>query len=293
MPIAIGLLSALLVMLVVYEMTPVASSVRGAQFDRIRGAAHGDDRALPFWRVLLAPLNSLVAQFTPQAWRETVRRQLYWANLEGSWLGWNEVEFWGLSLALAAAFAVVLLPNGPLVLVTGALLGFFGPALLLRATARKIERALTRELPDTLYLLAAIVSVGLSLDEALRRFAEYASTDHRTILARWLARVLAKAHGQEVAAVLRAEAVETGQPRLIAMTTKMELIQTKGAAGSANLFRALADDQAREYRTESERRAKEIGGSLIFPILGFFFAPYFVVIAAPLFASMAALFVGG
>ncbi len=285
MPTAIALLSALLVMIVIYEMTPVATSVRNRQFDVIRGAATVEEnRALPLWRVILLPLNPMIDKVLPAALRDSVRQKLYWANFAGSWLGWNEVEFWGLSVAAAAA-AFVFLIRTPLAAVLGAFIAFCVPYVLLRNADRKIERALVRELPDALYLLASMVSVGIVLPDALRRLSDY-----RGVFAQWVRLVFAKSHGGDLIASLRAEAELSGQPRLSALATKLELIERKGAAGSVDLLRALADDQAREYRQEAERRAKGIGSELLFPILICFFFPYLFVVAAPLFANIFQLF---
>ena len=287
MPTAIALLSALLVMIAIYEVLPVATRVRARQFDILRGNAAPDDdpRALPFWRLALRPLGSVLDRVLPRHLRTSVRQKLYWANFSGSWLGWNEVEFWSLSVAIGAV-AFVLLAKNPLVGLFGAAIGALLPYVMLRNVARKTERALARELPDALYLLAAMVSVGIVLPDALRRITEY-----QGVLARWIQLVLAKSHGGDLLAKLHVEAEIAGQPRLLALATKLELIETKGAAGSTQLLRALADDQAREYRQEAERRAKGIGGELTFPILICFFFPYLFVVAAPLFANILQLFV--
>ena len=287
MPTAIALLSALLVMIAIYEVLPVATRVRARQFDILRGNAAPDDdpRALPFWRLALRPLGSVLDRVLPRHLRTSVRQKLYWANFSGSWLGWNEVEFWSLSVAIGAV-AFVLLAKNPLVGLFGAAIGALLPYVMLRNVARKTERALARELPDALYLLAAMVSVGIVLPDALRRITEY-----QGVLARWIQLVLAKSHGGDLLAKLHIEAEIAGQPRLLALATKLELIETKGAAGSTHLLRALADDQAREYRQEAERRAKGIGGELTFPILICFFFPYLFVVAAPLFANILQLFV--
>ena len=287
MPTAIALLSALLVMIAIYEVLPVATRVRARQFDILRGNAAPDDdpRALPFWRLALRPLGSVLDRVLPRHLRTSVRQKLYWANFSGSWLGWNEVEFWSLSVAIGAV-AFVLLAKNPLVGLFGAAIGALLPYVMLRNVARKTERGLARELPDALYLLAAMVSVGIVLPDALRRITEY-----QGVLARWIQLVLAKSHGGDLLAKLHVEAEIAGQPRLLALATKLELIETKGAAGSTQLLRALADDQAREYRQEAERRAKGIGGELTFPILICFFFPYLFVVAAPLFANILQLFV--
>lgn len=285
MATAIALLGALLAMLIAYQAAPVATSARARQFDILRGSALPDDApGTPRWQHIVRPLNGLVGRTLPESLRQSVRTKLYWANFSDSWLGWNEIEFWSLSLAVAAA-AFVLLAQDPIIALVGAFLGASMPYVLLSNTARKTERALARELPDALYLIAAMVSVGMVLPEALRRLADYRGT-----LALWIGRVLAQSHGGDLIARLRAEAEASGQARLIALATKLELIETKGASGSALLLRALADDQAREYRLEAEHRAKSIPGQLTFPIMICFFFPYLIVIAAPLFASILQLF---
>jgi hypothetical protein len=279
------MLLALLGMIVVYEMMPVATSVRSRQFDIIRGAArHDDNLGLPFWRLALKPFGSLVERFLPGRWREKVRQKLYWANFAGSWTGWNEVEFWSLSIA-AAAVAFVFGIRNPLTGLLGAGIAGFIPYAFLTRDARQIERALGREMPDALYLLAATMTVGMTLPDALRELADFDST-----FSNWVRVAISKSHGGNLIAALRAEAEFSAMPRLMALATKLELIETKGAAGSVTLLRQLADDQANDYRQAAERRAKELGTELMFPILGCFFFPYLIVIAAPLFSNIFALF---
>lgn len=284
MPTAIALLCAALGMIVAYEMTPTATSVRAKQFARVRGDLIDDDRAVPFWRALLLVFKPLTDLIVPQGFQNSVRHYLYWANLAGAWTNWNLVEFWGLSFAIAAAAIVFLLPSGLFVAVAGALIGFLMPYAFLRSTARKVERAITRELPDAMYLLAAMVSVGIVLPDALKRL-----TDYRGELSKWIARSLALSHGGDLIETLHVEAEQSGHPRLIALATKLALVHAKGAAGSADLLRALADDQARDYKSEAQRRAKELGSEITFPVLLFFFFPYIVVVASPLFASVTQL----
>jgi Flp pilus assembly protein TadB len=285
MATTIAMLLALLVMIVVYEMMPVATSVRSRQFDIIRGAArHDDNLGLPFWRLALKPLGSLVEQFLPRGLREKVRQKLYWANFAGSWTGWNEVEFWSLSIA-AAAVAFVFGIKNPITGLMGAGIAGLIPYAFLTRDARKIERAMGREMPDALYLLAATMTVGVTLPDALRELADFEST-----FSNWVRLTISKSHGGNLIAALRAEAEGSAMPRLMALATKLELIETKGAAGSVTLLRQLADDQANDYRQAAERRAKELGTELMFPILGCFFFPYLIVIAAPLFANIFSLF---
>jgi len=285
MPIAIALLCAALVMIVVYEMTPTAASVRARQFARVRGEAVDDDRAVPFWRAWLVLFNPLIEAVLPTGFRSGVERYLYWVNLAGTWTSWNELEFWGLSFAIAAVALIFLLPSGLVVALVGAFIGFILPYTFLRRDARRIERAITRELPDAMYLLASMVSVNIVLPEALRRL-----TNYRGEFSKWIGQCLAQAHGGDVIAAVHAEAERAGHPRLLALATKLELIQARGAAGSAQLLRDLADDQARDYKTEAQKRAKQLGSEITFPVLLFFFFPYIFVVAAPLFASIFRLF---
>jgi len=284
MSTAIALLCAALVMIVAYELTPTSASIRARQFARVRGDSLATDRDVPFWRALLQVFAPVVDRVLPRGVRENVQRYLYWANLAGAWTSWNEVEFWGLTFAVGGAALVFLLPSGLGVAVLGAGIGLALPYALLRGAARKIERAITRELPDAMYLLASMVAVGMVLPEGLRRLAEY-----RGVFAQWIAQCLAKSHGGDLIATIHAEAETTGHPRLLALATKLALIQLKGAAGSADLLRALADDQARDYKTEAQKRAKELGSEITFPVLLFFFFPYIIVVASPLFASITRL----
>ena len=285
---AIAILCALGAMMILYEMTPVSSNVRAQQFARVRGQANADPsqgRDLPFWRLMLLPLSPLIDKFLPSAYREDIRRKLYWANFAGSWLGWNEVEYWGLCIAIGAAAFVLLMPSNPLLACFAAFLGVWYPGVMLGGTARKQERAITRELPDALYLLSTMVAVGIVLPDALRRL-----TDHRGTFANWLRLAISKSHGNDLVTTIRLEAESSGQSRLIAFATKLELISTKGAAGSVQLLQALADDQSSEYRLQAARRAKELSSQLTFPVLFCFFWPYLIIIAAPLFGSVLRLF---
>ena len=286
---AIAILCALAAMMLIYEMTPVSSNVRSQQFARVRGLAGADPaqgRDLPFWRLMLLPLSPLVDRFLPSAYREDIRRKLYWANFGGSWLGWNEVEYWGLCVAIGTAALVLLLPSNPLLAFFAGFLGVWYPGVMLGGTARKQERAIIRELPDALYLLSTMVAVGIVLPDGLRRL-----TEHRGTFATWLRLAISKSHGSDLIATLREEATLSRQPRLIAFATKLELIATKGAAGSVKLLQDLADDQSSEYRLQSSRRAKELSSQLTFPVLLCFFWPYLIIIAAPLFGSVLRLFV--
>ncbi|MBI5031904.1 MAG: hypothetical protein HZB51_15345 [Chloroflexi bacterium] len=281
---AIALLCAALAMIVVYEMTPTATSVRTREFARVRGTQFDDHRAVPFWRAALVLFRPLVDGLVPRRFRENVVRYLYWAKLAGGWTDWNEIEFWGLSMALSWVAGAFLLRSNPWMALVAAGIGFFLPYALLRSSARKIERAITRELPDAMYLIASMVAVNIVLPEALRRLTEY-----RGEFAKWIALCMSKAHGGDLIATLRTEAEISGHPRLLALATKLELIIIKGAAGSADLLRALADDQAADYKAEAQRRAKELGTEITFPVLLFFFFPYLIVVASPLFASVTRL----
>lgn len=288
MPTLIAFLAALLVVILGYEMMPVATSVRARQFDVIRGNAPADDarrRQLPLWRVALLPLNPIIERMLPAALRESVRRKLYWANFAGTWMGWNEVEFWTLSFALAIVVGAVMLTD-PITALIGTAVAGMAPYLLLNNQTRKVERAIVRELPDLLYLLAAMMSANIVLPDALRRLTEFRGT-----LAQWLTVALARSHGGQMVSAIRVEAEQSGLSRLIAFATKLELIEARGAAGSTDLLRRLADDQSREYRQYAERRAKELSNELVLPLMLFFFLPYLIVIAAPMFVSVFALFV--
>jgi hypothetical protein len=190
MAILAAFLVAVLVAALLYEGLPVAASVRVEQYETVAGLRPAGQGRLPFWRAVLVPFNRL-GRNLPSSLAGRARRQLYWAQRAGAWVGWDEASFLGLRLA-GAVVGFLLTASAPMgILVAGAFLGWWLPGMMLAGRARRVERAFRRELPDVAHLLSMLVSAGLSVGQALERIAA-----QRGLVARWLGEGLAQSRGQ-------------------------------------------------------------------------------------------------
>jgi tight adherence protein C len=283
MAILAAFLVAVLVAALLYEGLPVAASVRVEQYETVAGLRPAGQGRLPFWRAVLVPFNRL-GRYLPSSLAGRARRQLYWAQRAGAWVGWDEASFLGLRLA-GAVVGFLLTASAPMgILVAGAFLGWWLPGMMLAGRARRVERAFRRELPDVAHLLSMLVSAGLSVEQALERIAA-----QRGLVAGWLGEGLAQSRGQRRMEVLLRRAEETGLVELVNFVAQLGEMERAGT-GVEGLLDGLAQDMSTAYRAEALRRAKVVGSQLILPILAFYLLPYLVAIGAPMVASMLRLF---
>lgn len=125
----------------------------------------GEDEALP-----RRPLAGLLRRFR----LDTYEEQLRWA---GRPLGLDAAQVVILKLVLAVALPVLLLGLGDLgaltlpALLLGGLAGFLAPDVWLTGKVAERRRMVAEELPLFADLVAAAVSAGLPLTEAVRRVA--------------------------------------------------------------------------------------------------------------------------
>ncbi|HPL30465.1 MAG TPA: type II secretion system F family protein [Anaerolineae bacterium] len=283
MAMLVALLLSLLVAAIAYGLLPVAVRTRTAQYERIAGLRPADEAQVPLWRALLEPFNRL-SRYLPAALLARTRRQLYWAQRSGAWLGWDEVSFTGLRLAGATLGLLLMAPSSPAMAVAGVVLGGWLPGLLLAGRARRGERAFRRELPHLAHLLAMLVASGLSVAQALERIAAQPG-----LASGWFAEGLAQARGQRPLEVLLRRAQETGIAELANLIAQLGELERTGTGVEA-VLEGLATDMSTAYRAEVLRRAKAIGSQLILPILVFYLLPYLVAIGAPMAASILGLF---
>lgn len=283
MAIWAAFLVAAFLVAVLYEMLPVAASVRVEQYETVAGLRQLAQGRLPFWRMVLVPFARL-GRHLPSSLAVDARRQLYWAHRVGAWLGWDEASFVGLRLA-GAVVGFLFTASRPIgITVAGTFLGWWLPGMMLAGRARRVERAFRRELPDIALWLSMLVVAGLSVEQALERIAA-----QQGLVAGWLAEGLAQARGQRRMEVLLRRAEETGLVELVAFMAQLGEMERVGT-GVENLLDSLARDLSTAYRAEALRRAKVVGSELILPILAFYLMPYLVTIAAPMVASMLSLF---
>jgi len=194
----------------------------------------------------------------------------------GRMRGWRPEDLAALRLGLAilgAAF-VILSP------VAGLLLGLAGyllPRQQISGEAEKVRRQLFRETPDAAETLAFLVSLGLPVDEALRRMAEGSSTFARLLRAG----VSAAPPGAVLAAHL-AEWIRFARvPALSQMFFRLAEIARRGV-GERTLLSDLAASAAAAYEAEILARAERLDAALTVPVGLFYFLPYLALILLPM-----------
>lgn len=292
MPALIGLMAAGLAAYVAYGLMPVSH----AYWKKRVGVVMSDEEEtpVPFGRAVLLAVGNLFARFAPARWLLDTRTQLYWAQQRGQWLGWSEVDFWGLRIVgLLAGLALGNFLASQMALIVGGAFGLLYPGMRLSGAAEQATRRFRRELPEAAQLLALLVGTGASLDEALRRLAE-----GEGMVCAWVRQTLAIGQGRPLftpvaslgdrsvqPGVFRERAIESGLDELISLAVQLDLISEKGV-GAEELLNDLADAVAMDYEGEVQKRAEALGGKLVFPVMLFYFIPYLVALLAPMLGGV-------
>jgi Flp pilus assembly protein TadB len=290
MHVMIALVAAVWAAHTIYRLIPVPAAVDRASLARVMARGEEQPEDLPFWRALLLPFNQLAAKLPPTLIGNTAQ-QLYWAQFQGRWAGWTEVEVWGLRLAgvlLGVALGLFVGGGDPLIAAGVPVLVYFYLGAKLHTPFEKATRQLKRELPEVAQTLSLLISTGKSEIEALQEAASGKGIVHT-----WLRAVLAtrppdvplfsdvrggrRGH-------LRREAQRAGVPALINFTTQVDFLKEAGI-GADVLLGNLADTVAADYQGEVNARAEALGDKLVLPVMIFYFIPYLAGLMIPLFST--------
>jgi len=162
----------------------------------------------------------------------------------------------------------------------GAVAGFLLPSYYIAARARRRQRAIARDLSDTLDLLVVSVEAGLALQEAIKMVGTEAERHGRAIgseLALVSGEMLAGATlGQALRAWARRTAVEDVKPLA---ATLIQSEQVGAQVGPA--LRASSDALRSKRRLEAEEMAQKAGVKILFPLVLFVLPAMFLVILGP------------
>jgi tight adherence protein C len=166
----------------------------------------------------------------------------------------------------------------------GALMGWFGPDLLLRSKTRARQKQIQRALPDSLDLLVISVQAGLGFDAAIQRLVEKKSD----ALAAEFARVLAEMRvGRARRDALKDMVLRTQVPDLSSFVGA--ILQAEQLGVSVTKVLMLQAEQMRTVRRQrAEEKAAQLQLKMIFPLAIFIFPALCVVIMGPIWPTMAA-----
>jgi len=232
-----------------------------------------DGVVLTGWRKSLSVLDKPVSKWSPAGFIRNVRSDLYWAQLAGKWMDWNEVQLISLRVAAAVTGLVVgtiMFGEATLAIVVG-MIGFQYPAMAVGGIARRTRRQFTAQLPEYVQLVSAQMSANVSMEEALRRTAQAQS-----LAGKWMRRVLQMAQGRDLVEQMQREAQDSQLPELVGMAVQLKFIR-RGTA-QQELMGQMATSIAADYIGTAEQRAEKIGSELVIPMVIFYFLPFMVTL---------------
>jgi len=257
-----------LIIYLTLELAPSAPTGRLAET-----LTPADGVVLTGWRRSLSVLDKPVSKWSPAGFVRKVRADLYWAQLAGKWMDWNEVQFISLRVAAAIGGAIVgtVVFGEPVLTLVVALIGFQYPAMAMGGIARRTRRQFTAQLPEYVQLVSAQMSANVSMEEALRR-----TSQAQSLAGKWMRKVLQMAQGRDLVEQMQREAQESQLPELIGMAVQLEFIR-RGTA-QQELMGQLATSIAADYIGNAEQRAEKIGSELVIPMVIFYFLPFMVTL---------------
>jgi Flp pilus assembly protein TadB len=257
-----------LIIYLTMELAPAAPTGRLAET-----LTPADGVVLTGWRRSLSVLDKPVSKWSPAGFVRKARADLYWAQLAGKWMDWNEVQFISLRVAAAIGGAIVgtVVFGEPVLTLVVALIGFQYPAMAMGGIARRTRRQFTAQLPEYVQLVSAQMSANVSMEEALRR-----TSQAQSLAGKWMRKVLQMAQGRDLVEQMQREAQESQLPELIGMAVQLEFIR-RGTA-QQELMGQLATSIAADYIGNAEQRAEKIGSELVIPMVIFYFLPFMVTL---------------
>ena len=253
------------------EFVPSISANKAA-----RALAESDQPAapsLPSWRGWLSRLDRPTARWAPGQILNRARADLYFAQLNEKWQGWDAVQFTSLRVAasLGALILGLLVYDNLALSLFAALVGWQIPQTLLGSTARRVRRQFQAQLPEFIQLVSAQMAAGVSLEEALRRTSQTES-----LVSIWMRNVIQMAQGRVVFTQLLKEARDSGLPDLIGLSVQLDFVL--GGTAQQELMGQMASRIAAEYAGAADQRAEKVGAELVVPMVLFYFLPFIAMI---------------
>ncbi|HYF74274.1 MAG TPA: type II secretion system F family protein [Nocardioides sp.] len=215
---------------------------------------------------------------------DRVRRRL---DLAGNPAGWTVDRYLTGTvlgaiggLGAAGVVALLLAPAVPvlvLLLLAGALLGFFAPGLYLYQLGYDRAERIRRGLPDAIDLLTISVEAGLGFDAAVQQVARNTEGP----LADELARVLREMQlGLSRSAALRSLAERTSVQELRTFVGAMVQADTLGIP-IGQVLRVQAREIRVKRRQRAEERAQQVPVKITIPLIFCILPCLFVVVLGP------------
>jgi tight adherence protein C len=254
--------------------------IRGQVNDlrRLALAAPTRERTL---QPLVAALSRAVRRITPAGSLVALERKLALAGLPPSW-PLERVLAAKIVLALlgvALLLSRIMAGSGasPILLVVLTLLLYFTPDVYFSARAKERQRAIVRDLPDTLDQITICMEAGLGFESSLAR----ASQGNDRPLARELGRMLQEIQvGVGRRQALRGLAERNDVPDLRHFVTATLQAETYGVP-VARVLHTHAAELRTKRRQRAEEAARKLPLKLLIPLVLFVMPPLFIILVGP------------
>jgi tight adherence protein C len=202
------------------------------------------------------------------------------------------IVFYGIKILLAvvlpsAVFIALMFLGIPIrkmtllmLLLTLALVGFYGPDLWVRLVIARRQEKITDGFPDALDMMVVCVEAGMGLDQAIKRVADEMKLNYRIISEEFGQMNMELRAGRSRQDAMRNLAARTDVEDVRSLVTL--LIQTdKFGTSVAQALRVHSDSMRTKRRQRAEERAMKLPVKLLFPLLLFIFPALFVAVIGP------------
>jgi len=192
-----------------------------------------------------------------------------------------------LGLAAAAIFALLfLLPptgaNNALILVLGgATLGYYAPALVLALRIKDRQTAFRHGMPDAMDMILVGVEAGLSLPASIKHLCDEFADAHPVIAEQFRIVTLEFQAGKSRPDALASLAKRMDVQEARVFATMIAQSETLGTS-LATTLRVLADEMRRDRMLKAEQKAAELPVRMAIPLVMLIFPALFSVIMTPL-----------
>ncbi len=279
----VGVMAMILVLVLTMEYVPTMRKGKAAQ--ALADSDVREEDPVAGLRKALFPMEKPVQKYAGAKMLKKAWYDLYWAQMADKYAGWTAIQFMTVRVFAGLVGGVVgmVVFQNPIFAAVAAFLGWQYPAMGLGGIARRARRQFQAQLPEYINLVAAQMSAGISMEEALRR-----TSRSESLPAKWMRRVIQKAQGRTLVGQIIREGEDSQLPELISMGVQLNFIQR--GAGQQQLLAQLSTQIAADYIGQTEMRAERIGGELVIPMVIFYFLPFMVslmlVIAWPIVVGM-------
>ncbi|WP_294539701.1 type II secretion system F family protein [uncultured Rhodoblastus sp.] len=181
-------------------------------------------------------------------------------------------EFLAMPLRAALGFALV-----------GMVIGIMGPRFILSVHKRKFDAAVRKGIPDTIDLLVVCSEAGMGLESAVERVAEDMEMSNPP-MSRTLSNLLddLRILPNRREAFDRLGATSEGLHRFGSMVSQSLQYGTP----LSQALRSIAEELRRDSMITLEKRAHELGGKLIIPMVLFLLPAMFVIMGGSSFLHL-------